>query len=299
MQSCINTNTGKGSRLGRIGGSNIAGICGISPWSTPLEEYMKITGRITIPDNPAMYWGRAIEPLIRRKYEEVTGRKVMFNDNPEEYGITIVHPEYHYMVGSLDGMTHDERVVEIKTAAREWPDSVPEHYLCQVQFYMACTGTKVADVATLFGASKFEIFELHRDDQLIEMMIMIASEFWAKHIEPDTPPDCTTPGDRNIRWSRSIANAVELPTAQDIIDKIKAIKIGMSAMEAEKDNLESVLKDIMQENDTLTVHGKPAVTWKQTKDSNVFEKDRFAKEHPELYRQYMTTKPGYRRFLIK
>jgi putative phage-type endonuclease len=283
----------------RIGGSNIAGICGISPWSTPLEEFMKITGRMTIPDNPAMYWGRALEPVIRRKYEDETGREVMFNYNPEKFGITVVHPEYHYLVGSLDGITRDDRVVEIKTAAREWPDGVPEHYLCQVQFYMACTGAQVADVAALFGASQFEIFEVPRDDQLIEMMIQIASDFWEKHIETDIPPDCTTPGDRNVRWNRSVANAVEFPTAQEIIEKIKGIKTGLAAMESEKDELEAVLKDIMEDSDTLTIYGKPAVTWKQSKDIRSFDKDKFSKEHPGLYREYTTTKPGTRRFLIK
>jgi putative phage-type endonuclease len=285
----------------RIGGSNIAGICGCSPWSTPLDEYMKITGQTTVPDNSAMYWGRALEPIIRRKYEEETGRDVIFSKDPNKLGLEAVHPEHPFMVGSLDGMTTDERVLEIKTARVKWEDGVPEHYQCQVQYYMACTGMKVADVAVLFGSNgfNFEIYEIPRDEELISIMTHIAVMFWNNNVLPMEPPDCVTPADRNIRWSRSVSNAVEDLSAQKIIERVKALRLGLSAMEAEKDELEAAIKDIMKDNDTLTVDGKAVATWKMAKGSTIFNKDQFAKAHPALYREFTTNKPGSRRFLIK
>ncbi len=285
----------------RIGGSNIAGICGCSPWSTPLDEYMKITGQSCVPDNTAMYWGRALEPVIRRKYEEETGRAVIFSDDPNNLGLEAVHPKHSFMVGSLDGITADERVLEIKTSRLKWEDGVPEHYQCQVQYYMACTGMQVADVAVLFGHSgfDFEIYEVPRDENIIEIMTHIAVAFWNNNVLPMEPPDCTTPADRNIRWRWSVSNSVEGSSAKPIIDRIKAIKLSMAAMEAEKEELEAVVKDMMEEADTLIIDGKPAATWKTPKNSSFFDKDKFAKAHPALYREFTATKPGSRRFLIK
>lgn len=285
----------------RIGGSNIAGICGCSPWSTPLDEYMKITGQSCVPDNTAMYWGRAMEPVIRRKYEEETGRTVIFSDDPDKLGLEAIHPKHSFMVGSLDGMTMDERVVEIKTARLKWEDGVPEHYQCQVQYYMACTGMQVADVAVLFGHSGFDfkIYEVTRDEELISIMTHLAVNFWHNHVLPMEPPECVTPDDRNTRWSRSVSNAVEGSFTKPIIDRIKAIKLGLSAMEAEKDELEAAVKDAMKDADTLIIDGKPAVTWKSAKSSSVFDKDKFQKAYPELYREFTTTRPGSRRFIIK
>jgi len=289
----------------RIGGSNVAGICGISPWSTPLDEFMKITGQVKIPDNPAMEWGRRLEPVVRQKYQEATGRHVFFNQNPNKYGVEFQHPILPFIVGSLDGISenHQEsRVLEIKTARTRdaWLDGVPEYYACQVQHYMACTGLNMADVAVLFGASEFDIFEVARDDELISILLKIEVDFWNKHVVPMVPPDCTTPEDRNTRWPRSIQRAVEADgnTAR-LCSDLKAIKVEIAAIEANKAALESAIKDFLQDNDTLMVSGKPAVTWKQAKDSQGFDKDAFMKEHPDLYKNYLTTRTGSRRFLLK
>lgn len=283
----------------KIGGSNIAGICGVSEWSTPLEEYMKITGQLSVPDNPAMYWGRALEPVIRTAYEERTGLTVEYNTHPDKFGLEFVHPSLPYMVGSLDGITHD-RVVEIKTARQKW-DSIPEQYICQVQYYMMLANKDKADIAVLFGASDFEIYNVDRDNNLIDILFKIANHFWLNHLYKDVPPDPSTPADRSLRWPRSIANAVDVPESEalPIIEKLKSIKMGLAAMEKEKDELESKLKDMMQDSDTLTIGGKPAATWKTAKDSQVFDKDRLQKEQPNLYREYLITRPGSRRFLLK
>ena len=122
----------------RIGGSKAAAICGISPWETPLEAYMAIVEDRQIPENEPMYWGKKLEPLVREKYAEVTGRQVVYNDDPKKYGVEFQHPKYNFIYGSLDGVSHktgvDNRVLEIKTARSRdaWVDGVPEYYQCQI-----------------------------------------------------------------------------------------------------------------------------------------------------------------------
>lgn len=41
-----------------------------------------------------------------------------------------------------------------------------------------------------------------------------------------------------------------------------------------------------------------SVTWRRSKDGQVFNTAQFAKEHPEMAKAYLTTRPGSRRFCV-
>ncbi len=284
----------------RIGGSSIAGICGISPWMTPLDEYMKITGQAVTGVNSAMEWGSRLEPVLREKYMKVTGRSVEFNQDPSLFGLQVVHPVYSFLVGSLDGIADGNRVLEIKTARSRWAGDVPDYYELQVQHYLSLTGFETADVAVLFGGSDFQIFELERNDELIETMTILLVRFWENHIETGIPPECSTSGDRDTRWARSEAKAVEAdPQTVEILSVLKTTRSEITKLEAIQEDLEAKIKDVLQDSDTLTIAGKQVATWKQAKDSKVFNKVLFESENYGLYGKYLTEKPGSRRFLLK
>ncbi len=293
----------------RIGGSNIAGICGISPWSTPLDEYLKITGQITIQDNPAMYWGRALEPLIRQKYCEETGRIVRYNTNPELLGIPMQHPQLPYLCGSLDGISTESDgsfpcVLEIKTARdrRAWENGVPDHYQCQVQAYMACTGYQSADVAVLFGASDFDIFEVSRDNDIISLIEAAVQGFWENHLVPEIPPECTTPADRDTMWPLHTAGKTIQGNddIQSLVQFIKSAKISIDELKNQIDEAEASIKDRMQDTEAIIgINGKPIVTWKRSKDSTMIDLKALQKKYPDIASEFTTTKPGSRRFVIK
>jgi len=92
-----------------IGGSDVAAICGVSPWKTPLQIYLEKIGESAgSPDNPAMAYGRMVEPVILQWYEQYTGQTVAVPG-------PLQHPRYPYLIAHLDGLTPD-RVIEIKTA---------------------------------------------------------------------------------------------------------------------------------------------------------------------------------------
>ena len=57
---------------------------------------------------------------------------------------------------------------------------------------------------------------------------------------------------------------------------------------------------IVIEHDTLLdADGKPLATWKETKESQKFDADRFKAENPDLYKQYLKPPTTQRRFLLK
>jgi putative phage-type endonuclease len=301
----MDTNTKRYS----IGGSLASAVCGVSPWSSPLDAYYTITNPYMMrkDSKPEFYWGHKLEPVIRERFIEETGYSVEFNQDETKLGIEIVHPVHSFITGSLDGMSFtpdgESRMLEIKTARdrRSWQDGVPEYYVVQILHYMSCLPhVKVCDVAVLFGASDFEIFEVQRDDDIIDVITRIEVKFWNENIMKGIPPEPTTINDRNIMWPKSNMKSIE--ASDDTIDMIRNIKLLKEEIAVKSqtvENMESMLKDMLKDNEAFTVSGKPVLTWKSTKPSTAFDKDRFMAENPDVYKQYLKEKPGYRRFIIK
>ncbi|MGH8029807.1 MAG: YqaJ viral recombinase family protein, partial [Arenimonas sp.] len=185
-----------------IGGSDVAAILGLSPWRTALDVYHDKRGESPEqPDNEAMAWGRALEPVIRQEYANRTGRQILV---PEHQ---VVHPEHDFMIANLDGITTDDRVFEAKTAraGTGWgepgTDQVPQPYLLQVQHYLAVMRYDVADIAVLIGGSDFRIYEVPADPELQAMMIEAEAEFWQR-VLAGNPPDPVSYADALQRYGQ-------------------------------------------------------------------------------------------------
>lgn len=290
-------------RRSGIGGSDAAAVLGLSKWKTPLQVYLDKRGEAPeIPDNEAMLWGRALEPVIRQQYAERTGRAVLMPD-----GI-LRHPAHSFMLANLDGMTEDRRVVEIKTArtAQAWgepgSDEVPQDYLLQVQHYMAVTGFEVADIAVLIGGSDFRLYEVPADRELQEMLIDAEDAFW-RNVEQGIPPEPVSYADMQARFGRaSREGMVEAESDPDVlvaVAKLRAIRETMKTMEADEEAQKAVIMKALGEKDTLTIAGQPAVTWKAAKPAQRFDANAFKAAHPTLYAEFLKTGEASRRFLLK
>lgn len=173
-----------------IGGSDAAAICNLSRYRTPLQVYLdKIGQSQPIEETPEMKWGKKLEPLVLREYQDVRGVSV----TPDVF---LANRERPWMLGTLDGLSDDGRVVECKTVGfdrgKEWgedgSDFVPTEYLLQVQHYLAVTGIEVADIAALFHGSNFRIFTVQADPELISVLIDREAEFWARVLDRNPPP---------------------------------------------------------------------------------------------------------------
>lgn len=284
-----------------VGGSDAAAVLGLSKWKTPLDVYLDKRGEVAdTPDNEAMLWGRALEPVIRQQYAERTGRVVRVPD-----GI-IQHPDHPFMLASLDGMTSDRRVVEIKTArtGQDWgeigSDEVPMAYLLQVQHYMAVTGYAVADIAVLIGGSDFRLYEVPADRELQDMLIAGEAEFW-RHVKQGTPPDPISYADMQATFGRSSrAGTIEAtPEVLAALETLKAIKEQIKAIEVSEETARAFVMKAMGEYDTLTYQGATLATWKAAKPAMRFDAKALQAVQPDIYQQFL--KPGEinRRFLLK
>jgi predicted phage-related endonuclease len=269
---------------------------------TRLDAYFAIVEGRQPKQSEPMYWGSKLEPLIRERYEAETGYKVEYNKDPDKLGIEVVHQNHEFITGSLDGVVSNSGIFEAKTARDRsaWEDGVPEIYQVQVQHYMGITGRLVTDVAVLFGASDFEIFEVKRDNEIIDNLFALEVAFWKKHVIPCVPPEPETYSDVNLRWRTSTAKAVEADEwITQLYKELTHERHIMGDTARRIEGLEMSIKKYMEDSDTLIVDGKKAVTWKQAKPSMSFDKGRLKADDPEMFNRYMVERPGSRRFLVK
>lgn len=289
------------SRMAGIGGSDAAAVLGLSRWKTPLDVYLDKRGEsVSAPDNEAMLWGRALEPVIRQQYAERTGRVVRV---PE--GI-LAHPEHPFMLANVDGVTDDRRVLEVKTArsGKDWgepgSDEVPQAYLLQVQHYMAVTGYPVADVAVLIGGSDFRLYEVPADNELQELMVSAEAEFWQRVVDGN-PPEPVSLADVQAKFGRTSNNAAieAAPEVLTALETIKATRDQIKAIEASEEAARAIVMNAMGEADTLTFGGRTIATWKLAKAARRFDMDSFKAAHPAIYEQFAKTGDPSRRFIIK
>lgn len=176
-----------------VGGSDAAAALGLSPRKTARQLFHEKRGEIEPEeyDTEAIWWGNALEPIVRQKYAEVTGNVVRLPVG------TIVHPEHEFMVAHIDGYvdnTTPRRGYEGKTAfhstgwGEEGSDQIPISYLLQVQHYMIITDLPVFDVCCLIGR-KFAFYEVPAPDaEMREMIIEGERDFMRRVREGDPPP---------------------------------------------------------------------------------------------------------------
>lgn len=285
-----------------IGGSDAAAACGLSKWKTRYRLWLEKLGRTETPETERMRWGTKLEPIVRQEYSNRTGRTLVTPN------AILRHPKHHFALANVDGIVEGElRGYEGKTArtAEGWgepgSDDIPIEYGAQVQHYMAVTGLAVFDVAVLIGGSDFRIYEVPADYQVQEIILDQEREFW-RLVETETEPEVESPEDTRARWPKSTAgrNVVASSEIEEMATALAVSKAAASRYEDSTEYLAAQIQKFMGDAEGLqTPDGRILATWKSPKPSNRFDMDAFKAEHPDLYKAFLRTGEGSRRFLLK
>ena len=181
-----------------IGASDAPAILGISPWKSALQLYTEKIGLAAHDKAETDYllWGLRLEPVMRKAYEEETGRVTVGNGGYVIYR----HPLHPWMFCTPDAFVVDREkgkgVLELKNAAwfkrSDWQDGAPLMYQVQVQHQLAVTGLPWGAIAVLIGGNAFFQYDIQRDDQFIESLIEYEAEFWHRTCRGEAPdPDAS------------------------------------------------------------------------------------------------------------
>lgn len=287
-----------------LGGSDVAAVLGISPWSSPYSLWAEKVGLVDnrSDSTEAQEFGKRAEAMLAQWFHDKTGLWV----HGEQ--AWCVHPDKPWMRCTIDGMvcepgTDDTDlalgVLEIKTtidSQKDWADEVPVYYACQATWNMLVTGTTRCWFAVLhmaFGRPRFEVYEFTLDPSDAAFVEQACETFWLQHVVTGLPPevdgsDATT--DTLAAMWPDAAGGVEATdeVLRAIIEREQWAQTKEMA-EAEVERLSNVVRIHIGDAEQLVdATGKKLASWK-FQDTTRLDTKALRAELPELVAPYLNT----------
>ena len=306
-----------------IWSTEAAAALGLSKYGTPVSVWMEKTGQHAADaqdddfgdddaqdDQPteteAQSMGLLLQPVIGRLYEKRTGLALDDMD-----GVTMVSDKHSFMAAHFDFRVNGNQrhLVECKNFhsirrrefGEEGSDDVPMDCLVQCLHEGHVAGADVVDLAVLFGGQKFEVFTIPIKPDAVDMLVEKLHAFW-QHVERGEPPAPQTDEEAKQLWRRDDGReVVATPEIERACAKLAQIKESLKAGKEAKEQLDVQIKSALGDAAVLRSVDRSRVlaTWKSSKDSLRFDKNRFAEEQPDTFARYTSMAPGSRRFLLK
>lgn len=180
-----------------VGGSDVAAIFGVSPWTTPLELWMIKKGRMKPPAKSnanQLEMGHLLEPIAAHWYAKKTGDYVYEDTNLYQ------HADHSYALANFDrrfkrAVDGEPGILECKSCtyhkASEWADdSIPLYYELQLRFYLSVADVNIGAFSAVWGNNPDNDLAMPKitRDKAKEDMIFERLDEWIWSLENDKPP---------------------------------------------------------------------------------------------------------------
>lgn len=273
-----------------IGASDVAGVVGLSPWSSPWSIWADKAGLMPDDDeSEAMTAGRWLEAAIGPWFTHETGLHVAggqaqcVSPRSSHHRCTVdwfvfdsgqpLSDEVDRLVATMasGGMIPSKAVglseIKVTGPGRRW-DEIPAYYQTQGQWQMHVTGLDKVWFAVLMGR-RLDIHELARDQADIDYLVGEVDRFWHEHVVTGVPPEvdgseatakalaAMLPGDRKrsgVDADESQARTVEL---------WKETKARIKELQGEERLYANRIKAGLGVDTDLWVDGELAVSWRR------------------------------------
>lgn len=303
-----------------IGGSDIGPICGVSVFTTARQIYLRKTGQY--PDSLSkdeasserMHFGHMLEPIVADEYarRELCEGGSHPDLHLENYEATLQHNDYPWALANVDRFIVDKEgnpvgILECKTTSEymndEWADGeILTTYLYQLNWYLFVTGLKWGALACLVGGNKFYTYEVVRNDELInDILIPKAKEFWEANVMQLKEPEMQQNDTEFVNglYNKAVKNSEISFTddgfnelAKTVFDCKKKIKELESIMEEAQNRI----KDRMKDNE-IAYCADFTVKWSPRSQSRV-DTALLKAEYPKAYMDCLK-KVEYRTMSVK
>ncbi|MFE0887859.1 YqaJ viral recombinase family protein [Streptomyces rochei] len=259
-----------------IGGSDIAAICGLNPWTSPLEIWFKKVGQAVPRRNDealseAAEMGHELEPVVARRFTKQTGLPALSNPG------TLRLPDVPWALVNLDRATIENGetgALELKTrssyALNEWLEETPVDVQVQVQWQLMVTGWSFGYTAALIGGQRTIVHRIERDEKLIDDLLAIAAEFWG-WVTTGTQP----PLDGSVATGQLLDRLHAHPTRKDVIADATEVEKWLSVRRTAREQLAAAeiamteadnhLKALAGDGTDVYIRGELAYTWRPRK----------------------------------
>lgn len=271
-----------GNRL--VSASDAAAIYGLHPFKTKEEyaaEQMKQDKPKASAPSEAMERGNRLEATLLEWTGDKIGKKVTTPD--------VLYREGR-MCATLDGITEDGVVVEIKTYNRMWSGTLPDHWRIQGVQQAICSGTNKIVWGIFDSTLSLHIYEQTvSSDEMAEHSAAVNK--WLESIDLDMTPPGVVWSYATIteRYGAIPGETIEVgPRGKDILDRLRHVKSEKKSYEALEDTLKAEFCELMAGAESATIDGNVVATWKSQVRSS-FDSKGFKNDNPTLASQY--TKP--------
>jgi len=284
-----------------IGGSDAAGVLGLSKWSSPMSVWADKLGLVPDKeDTEAMRVGRDLEDYVAHRWMEATGKRVrrlnamLYNDR---------HPYAH---ADIDRMVIGESAgLECKTTSaldlRKFKGvEFPEQYYVQCVHYMAVTGAERWYLGVLVLGREFFHFTLERDQAEIDALMDAEEKFWT-YVQTRTPPPADgLPATSDVLraiYRETRGDEVDLYGREKLLEEWTKLKEEKKALETRMAAIENTIKMDLGECERGNCQGF-LVTWKPQTRRN-FQVKQFAADYPDIPLNIYYKTSESRPFIVK
>jgi len=276
-----------------IGGSDCAGILGLSRWTSPLQIWGEKTGNIKpkdIADKIYVKLGNKLEDIVADFFTEKTGKKVRrCND-------TIFHSKYNFIGANIDRrVVGEDTILECKTCSawksKEWEgEEIPQEYILQVLHYLAVTGADKAYIAVLIGNQKFVYKEIKRDEKIIYDIIKKEVYFWQNFVEKNEMPMQVTKNDADALYElfplAEPDSEIELSdSAAQLFETRQSLLADKKHIAGLLDKMDNEIKALLKDKEVGRV-GNWIATWK-AQISKRLDTKAVREKHPDICDKFL------------
>ena len=246
-----------------LGASEVAAVCGLCPFGSPLTVWASKRGILTMQDSSALQMGRLFEGPLLAYYAAKNQRRLT------QPGLQVKD----WRCATPDAIADGARNVQVKVVcgrlAWKWADGVPVYVLAQVQWEMFVTGLAITDVVACIGGTDYREFQVLRDDAAIADLDALCAEFWQRYvIAGEMPaPDASEEAKRILaaRWPQHIESMQPAPAeVRELAQRYEEIKKAVGAVEEEQAEIANRLRAAIGPAEGFTWDGGK-VTWKTNK----------------------------------
>ena len=270
-----------------IGGSDAAGIVGLSKWSSPYSVWADKTGRLPDKeDTEAMRLGRDLEDYVAKRWMEATGKKC------RRLNAMIYNSDCPFAHADIDREVIGENAgLECKTTSdldvRQFFDcEFPIKYYCQCVHYMAVTGADRWYLAVLVFGKGFFTYCLERNEGIqneIDHLMDAERDFW-HYVASDTPPmadDSEATSDAlGAIYADSAPGEIELSGKSGLLRERDILRQQKSEIEKRIRGIDNELKASLGGFET-GVAGDWRVTWKP-QERRTLREDLLLRDYPDI-----------------
>ena len=299
-------------RAGGIGGSESAALLDCHPYMTQHDVLAEKLGRPGFTGNSRTDLGSYLEPYVKQKYVDATGRDVV------ELACK-VHDFCEYMRVSPDGGIIDDDhdghgVLEVKTV-NPWDfkkykmEGLPEHWIIQLQHGMEVWDLDWGSFAMMDRESgEVVYFDVERDREIGKAILEKIRDWWMRHVIDREPLafDNGKPADLDLPKVGGDLVTIDTDDWRDAVASLKTAR----QLRDEAQSLENAAKcrvlELMGTADVVEGHGV-RVYHTESQGRKTLDKKALQAAHPEVnldlfmkygkayrvFRPYFTDDGGY------